>query len=120
VQIAYDANGVATIRCVVDTPPSTVPEDGINNSCGTAVSLGVIVDGQTVTRQGTTSPAGTADWFQASFANGPLQVTLTADPGITFDISGRAERHSRQRNLHTIWAEPVPDSGGRRHGRDRV
>ena len=90
VQLAYETNGVATITCVVDSGPlAGVPPDAFNNSCTTAVSLGSLPPGGSTTMTGTTSPAGTEDWFSVSFGSGgPVQVTLTADPGITFDIVG--------------------------------
>jgi hypothetical protein len=88
-QITYDANGVATITCVIaNGPPSTVPPDAFNNSCASAINAGVLTPGETKTFLGTTSPAGTEDWFQVAFSGGPLQVTLTADPSIKFDIVG--------------------------------
>jgi hypothetical protein len=87
-QIAYDANGVATITCVIASgPPSSVPPDAFNNSCATALNT-VVIPGESKTFLGTTSPAGTDDWFHVAFSGGPLQVTLTADPSIKFDIVG--------------------------------
>jgi hypothetical protein len=69
-----------------ETPPS-VPTDPFNNTFASAHNLGRIVCGGSMTVQGTTSPAGSEDWFVVSFVeNCPLQVALTADPGIKFDI----------------------------------
>jgi hypothetical protein len=67
--------------------PASVPPDPFNNTFASARSIGTIGCGQSVSVQGTTSPAGTEDWLQVSVAeNCPLQVKLTADPGIKFDI----------------------------------
>jgi len=90
-QIAYDATGVATITCVVSGGGGGegVPPDAINNTCAASVNLGLFFSGLHSARSGTTSPAGTEDWFRVSLVEGlRVQVTLTGDPGIKFDIVG--------------------------------
>jgi len=60
-------------------------------------------------RAGTTAPADTEDWFQVQFAaGGPLHVTLTADPGIKFDIFGSCGSPSQLGVLSAEVSSPNP------------
>ena len=71
--LVYDSNGVATITCVptTTTTVTTVPVDGFNNTFGTAHAIGQIACGEIVTKNGTTSPAGSEDWFEAGINCSP-------------------------------------------------
>jgi len=91
-----------------ETPPS-VPPDRFNNSFASALSLGRIVCGLSTTVLGTTFPAGTEDWFEVSFVeNCPIQVTITAGPGITFDIVGDGESTLQSGRASAQMSSPNP------------
>ena len=71
---------------------TTVPVDNFNNTFGTAHGIGNIACGFIVTKIGTTSPAGSEDWFEAGInCSTGLTVTLTADPGIQYHIVGASD-----------------------------
>lgn len=92
IALTYGNGGVATLTCVLPPPPPPpLTSDGINNTFGSAVSLGFLNCFQTFTLAGTTFPAGTEDWFvflTAQTSCGSLvRLTLTASPGIQFDVN---------------------------------
>jgi hypothetical protein len=86
----FASNGAVTLTCVLPPPsPPPLTSDGINNTAVTAVQLGTLNCGGSVSRSGTTFPAATEDWLQFTWVKGScLQtvVSLVASSGIQFDV----------------------------------
>jgi hypothetical protein len=87
IALSFDINGVATLTCNLPTLPPPPPT---NTTSATAISLGTLYCGASVT-QTQTLPAGDEEWYILSFNLGPtsctkLMLTLTTKSAIQFDV----------------------------------
>ncbi len=66
----------------------TLTADGINNSLGSPVNLGLLSCGNSTSKSGTTFPAATEDWVVFTSGSGcsSTTVTLTVSSGVQFDV----------------------------------